>query len=199
MGIKDLEIALLNFFLVSHPKTYKNALVVGLDEADYLETLKDKGTYLVGVGQTVEEKYKKFLNEYHNESLFLLDLEPVDFLISLSYLNTVGVIEAKNHLFEYYQLEYFSRLISLAKGDFFISFLYGQPNLYAGDYSIIHREMLDKMLKIGPMRGVEVHFFATGDTDNINSWSEVDQKIADTFYSNPQLKEKCLCLMMRSK
>jgi len=196
---KDIEIPLLFSYLRSYPEKINSTLVIGLEDATYLKRLKDLSKRVMGISQIVSEEDKKHLDEYYNESLFLLDPEPADFLISLSYLNKVGVVEAENHLFEFYQLEYYQKMLDLFKKGFFVSFIYGQPNLYKNTYNVIHREMLDKMLKITPKKGLDVQFIASGNTEKVNSWEEIPQKVADTFYSDPYSKEKAICLIQIQK
>ena len=176
---RDVEIPLLLNWLDRNDARYASVLDVGCALSAYLPEVRKLAVVLHGIDIQYDRQVVPFLDEYIVENFLYADLPRYDFVFSISTIEHVGVEYLPSKLYRELQLEFFAKMVELSKRGFFLTFPYGENDLFSGFYYNGNRQLLDDYLKLA--RGCKIYkkFISTPDQSDPEGWREIPQDLAD--------------------
>jgi len=176
---RDVEIPLLLQWLDRNDARYASVLDVGCSQSAYLPEVRKLVGCLHGIDLLEDEKVRSYLDEFMVENFLYADLPYYDLVYSISTIEHVGVEYLPSKLYRNLQLDFFSKLLETAKYGVFLTFPYGEDDLFSGFYYNGNRKLLDDYLKIAKGFKVGLKFISTPDPKNPEGWREIPQELAD--------------------
>jgi len=192
---RDVEIPLLLNWLDRNDARYASVLDVGCALSAYLPEVRKLVGYIHGIDIQYDKKIVPYLDEYIVEDFLYADLGYYDYVFSISTIEHVGVEYLPTKLYRELQLEFFSKIVELSKRGFFLTFPYGENDLFAGKYYNGNRRVLDNYLKIA--RGCKIYkkFISTPDQKDPWGWREIPQELADKATNELSGGVRTICVL----
>ena len=192
---RDVEIPALLKWLDQNDCRYSSVLDVGCALSAYLPEVRKLVGYLHGIDIQYDLKAVPFLDEYIVEDFLYADLPYYDFVYSISTIEHIGVEYLHSKLYREMQIEFFTKIVELAKRSFFVSFPYGEDDLFGGFYYNGNRRLLDDYLKAAKGCKITKRFISTPNQNDPEGWREIPQELADKATNELSGGVRSICIL----
>ncbi len=192
---RDIEIPLLIEFLKKNDCFLVSVLDVGYRQNFYAPYVRDLVGCFLGIDIIPDLSLLPFYDELIHENFLFADLLKVDWVISVSTIEHIGVEYLPTKLYRELQLDAFAKMLGTAQRGLFITFPYGEDVFFAGHYYNGNRRLLDDYLKLAKGCKIKKIFLSTPDPKDPESWREISQELADKATQEMGNRVNTICVL----
>lgn len=194
---RDVEIPNLLEFARYYKDHYESVLDVGARfTADYYaREIRKLAKWYGGVDPVLDKEVVGIVDTWYSIDAVKMPLEPVDFVISCSTIEHVGLYPIKYQDLPHARLTFLTNILKAAKKYFWLSFPVGHEYVCPGELALITEEEFESWEKLMTGCLTEVGFFWSDGPQAGFPWKPTDRKTAFSHQYDEKLGTRSTCII----